>query len=128
MNAPLRRRVLCLDDDETVLELLSAFLPLQGPYDVTTTTDPDRGLELVAAGAADLVVSDYKMERCSGIAFLERVRSLDADLPFVLFTGHGTADVRRAARSAGATDLVRKGGHARLEDLAASLDDASDAV
>lgn len=117
----LRSTVLCLDDDEAVLELLEAFLPRQGEFEVQTTTDPDRGFELVADGAADLVVCDYKMRTCSGIEFLRRVRREGHDLPFVLFTGHGTDEVANAAAAAGATDFVRKGGPERLEDLVASL-------
>lgn len=124
----LQRRVLCLDDDEAVLELLEAFLPREGPFDVRTTTDPDRGFELVAGGSVDLVVCDYKMDTCSGVEFLQRVRANDFDLPFVLFTGHGTEEVFEAAQSAGATDFVRKGGPDRLDALAASLASASDSA
>lgn len=124
--AELRHSVLCLDDDEAVLELLAAFLPRQGPFDVTTTTDPDRGVQFVTEGAADLVVSDYRMETCSGIEFLERVRSVDAELPFVMFTGHGTDEILRAARSAGATEFVRKGGTERLDTLVSTLTAVSD--
>ncbi|WP_255195818.1 response regulator [Halorarius litoreus] len=119
--AQLQSTVLCLDDDEAVLELLEAFLPRQGAYEVRTTTDPDRGFELVADGAADLVVCDYKMGSCSGIDFLQRVRREGHDLPFVLFTGHATEDVSAAAERAGATDFVRKGGPERLDELVASL-------
>lgn len=116
--------VLCVDDDEAVLELLEAFLPRQGPFEVRTTTDPDRGFELVADGGADLVVCDYKMETCSGVDLLKRLRGSGHELPFVLFTGHGTDEVTTAATSAGATALVRKGGPERLEALAASLSEA----
>lgn len=117
----LRSTVLCLDDDEAVLELLAAFLPRQGAYEVRTTTDPDRGFELVDDGSADLIVCDYKMGSCSGIDFLRRVRSEGHDLPFVLFTGHGTEEVSTAAARAGATDFVRKGGPERLAELVESL-------
>lgn len=122
----LRSTVLCLDDDETVLELLKAFLPRQGPFEVRTTTDLDCGFELVVGGTADLVVCDYEMGTCSGIDFLERVREYDDELPFVLFTGHGTEELFDAARSAGATALVRKGGPERLDALAARLSAASE--
>lgn len=118
--------VLCLDDDEAVLDLLEAFLPREGPFDVCTTTDPARAAQLIGRGRVDLVVSDYEMGPTTGLEFLDRVREVDPDLPFVLFTSHGTAELAAEAGAAGVTRLVEKGGPDRLEHLADCLVDALD--
>lgn len=102
--------VLCLDDDEAVLDLLVAFLSREGPFDVHTTTDPATAVQAVSRGRVHLVVSDYEMGPTTGLEFLERVGTHDGDLPFVLFTSHGTSELAATARAAGVTRFVRKGG------------------
>lgn len=119
--------VLCLDDDEAVLDLLEAFLPREGPFDVRTTTDPSTAVEAVSRGRVDLVVSDYEMGPTTGLEFLERIRTHDSDLPFVLFTSHGTGELAAAARAAGVTRFVQKGSTDQLAHLADCLVDALDA-
>jgi len=127
--------VLHLDDDEAFLNLTRNWLEReQGTIEVTTVTDPERALSLLAGTAApdaavrgdtdrgsqpagatgerpafDCVVSDYDMPGTTGLEFLERVRGRYPDLPFVLFTGKGSEEIASEAISAGVTDYLQKG-------------------
>lgn len=48
------------------------------------------------------------MPGMNGIEFLESVRAIDEDLPFILFTGKGSEEVASEAISAGVTDYLQK--------------------
>ncbi|WP_435065199.1 PAS domain S-box protein [Halobaculum sp. EA56] len=101
--------VLHVDDDPAFAELAAEFLERDDPrIAVETATDADGGLDLLADGDVDCVVSDYDMPGRDGIEFLEAVSEEYPDLPFVLFTGKGSEEVASEAISAGATDYLRK--------------------
>ncbi|WP_207590647.1 response regulator [Halomontanus rarus] len=56
----------------------------------------------------DCIVSDYDMPGTNGLEFLEAVRALDSDIPFILFTGKGSEEIASEAISAGVTDYLQK--------------------
>jgi PAS domain S-box-containing protein len=87
---------------------------------VTTATGASEGLDVLANGGIDCVVSDYNMPGMNGIEFLEAVREAYPDLPFVLFTGKGSEEVASEAISAGVSDYLQKGGGADKYTLLAN--------
>ena len=102
--------VLCVDDDPDVVDLTATFLERQDEdFAVGTATSASEGLDRLADGRVDCVVSDYDMPERNGIEFLEAVREAHGDLPFVLFTGKGSETVASEAISVGATDYLQKG-------------------
>ncbi|PSQ12186.1 hypothetical protein BRC93_02975 [Halobacteriales archaeon QS_5_70_15] len=107
-NAPAT--VVCVDDDERVLDLLGTMLERVGSFDVEGFTDPEAALSRVHEGDVDCVVSDYEMPVLDGFDLLERCREADPGLPFILYTGRGDEDVATDALSLGVTAYLRKGG------------------
>jgi CheY-like chemotaxis protein len=107
-------RVLLVDDDEEFVDLAAEFISQEhDSVELETYTDPTAGLErLQRPPAIDCVVSDYRMPPTDGIAFLEDVRELNPDIPFLLFTGRGDEGIAAEAIQAGVTDYVRKKGTA----------------
>jgi PAS domain S-box-containing protein len=102
-------RTLHVDDDPAFAELTAEFLELADDrIAVETAQSADAGLELLAAGDVDCVVSDYDMPGRNGIEFLRAVRESHPRLPFVLFTGKGSEEVASDAVSAGVTDYLQK--------------------
>jgi PAS domain S-box-containing protein len=102
-------RTLHVDDDAAFAELTAEFLEQRDPrITVVTVGRAEEGLERLAEGDIDCVVSDYDMPGESGIDFLERVRERHPRLPFILFTGKGSEEIASDAVSAGATDYLQK--------------------
>jgi len=101
--------VLHVDDDPAFLEMVGTFLEREDDrLDVETAESAAEGVERLAEGGVDCVVSDYDIPERNGIAFLERVREDHPDLPFILFTGKGSEEVASDAISAGVTDYLQK--------------------
>ena len=83
--------LLHVDDDPQIVELTATFLEREDDrITVTTAMDAGEGLDILATGGIDCVVSDYNMPGLNGIEFLEAVRADHPNLPFVLFTGKGS--------------------------------------
>ena len=102
-------RILVVDDDPTVRELLSLQLGSAG-HDVTTACDGDDGLAAVGEQAPDLVVLDVMMPRMSGWQVLEQLQEEPkATRPRVLLlTARDLPDDRRRGYELGASAVLSK--------------------
>ncbi len=83
-----------VDDDESTLAMLSAYLRRHG-YHVIGATNPVRALELVQAQPVDLLITDWMMPHVDGITLAEQVHRLPGReaLPVILITAFGTEEV-----------------------------------
>jgi CheY-like chemotaxis protein len=80
-------RVLLVDDEPGLVGVLGDLLEdVHSGIRVETARTVEDGVEVVENGDVDCVVSDYRMGATTGIEFMERVRALDPELPFVLYT------------------------------------------
>jgi FixJ family two-component response regulator len=90
-----RPRVLCLDDESSVLDGLKRFL--RAYYDVVTTTDPREALTLLGAEPDNpiaVIVSDMRMPQMTGVQVLQQAETVSPDTTRVLLTGD--ADIHGA--------------------------------
>ncbi|MFC6989791.1 response regulator [Haloplanus sp. GCM10025708] len=104
-------RVLHVDDEPDLAELVSTFLERENPdFEVLTETDATAALTRLSDDkeSIDCVISDYEMPGMDGIEFLETVREDYPELPFLLYTGKGSEEVASDAISAGVTDYMQK--------------------
>ncbi|WP_436906834.1 ATP-binding protein [Halosimplex marinum] len=108
-SSPDPIRVLHVDDDPEYAGLDAAVEAADESLAVEAVADAEAGLERLADGGFDCVVSEYDLAGRDGVAFLDAVRADHPDLPFVLFTGEGSEAVASEAVSAGVTEYVRKG-------------------
>jgi CheY-like chemotaxis protein len=114
--------VLHVDDDPAMLDLTVAFLErLNTDVTLHSVTDAEEALDMLRTDSAtvDVVVSDFSLPDEGGIAFLDAVREVRPDLPFIFFTGR--TDTRQRALDHGATDYIVKGNAATLHDLAHTI-------
>jgi CheY-like chemotaxis protein len=90
------RRVLLLDDDPFMLELLKEMLATVGNFEVDAETDARRALAMLAARPPDLLVCDLMLPGMDGIEFLQAAARHGFHGSVILLSGtHGA--VREAA-------------------------------
>ncbi|MGA5823977.1 response regulator transcription factor [Kitasatospora sp. NPDC094028] len=107
--APCAGRVLVIDDDPTVAEVVTGYLTRAGHL-VDHAADGPRGLALARAHRPDLVVLDLMLPGLDGLEILRRLRATadGADLPVVLLTAKGDENDRILGLELGADDYVTK--------------------
>ena len=86
-----RGRVLIVDDEPTVLEVLVAMLSEAG-WQVDAAPNGHRALGLVDANQYEVVLSDIDMPGIDGVQLLREIRGRDLDVPVLLITGHPRVD------------------------------------
>lgn len=89
-------RVLLIDDSQTVLEMVSAYLEDAGLL-VSTAESGEQGLAVIGAVQPDIVVCDMQMPGMSGIEVVKAVRERQPTLPVLMFTD--VTDVRNVVLS-----------------------------
>jgi PAS domain S-box-containing protein len=107
--------LLYVDDEPDLLDLCKLFLEREGEFSVVTVTSAKEGIQILAAGMIDAIVSDYQMPGMDGIEFLKQVRMEFKDIPFILFTGKGREEVVIEAIENGADFYLQKGGDPRAQ-------------
>jgi DNA-binding response OmpR family regulator len=99
-------RVLVVDDDETVRDVVRRYLELAG-HEVTVAGDGEKALSLVAGAEPDLIVLDLMLPGIDGLEVCRRIRQYSA-VPVVMLTALGEEENRIAGLQLGADDYVTK--------------------
>jgi DNA-binding NtrC family response regulator len=118
----MKDRVLVVDDDRSMCELVEAGLTKRG-YEVEWRTRATDALDLLEDRDFELVLTDLKLDDMSGIALCERVLGSRPDLPVVVMTAFGSMDAAVSALRVGAYDFITK--PIEMEALAAAVARAS---
>jgi DNA-binding response OmpR family regulator len=99
--------ILIVDDEPKLSRSLALILQRAG-YVVSTAASAGEGLQLLQAGAYDLVFLDIKMPDQNGIQLLPQIRSLYPDMPVLMLTAHASLDTAIEAVRSGARDYLLK--------------------
>ncbi|GAB2768933.1 response regulator transcription factor [Nocardioides salsibiostraticola] len=99
-------RVLVVDDDQTVREVVVSYLRAAG-HDVPEAADGEAGLAAMDDEPADLVILDVMMPGMDGLEVCRRLRA-DSDVPVVLLTALGSEQDRVLGLELGADDYLTK--------------------
>jgi CheY-like chemotaxis protein len=86
--------LLCIDDDEDVLECEKSFLESFG-YTVLTAASGGKGLELASTNPVDVVIVDYFMPEMNGQEVAVQMRRLNPKAPIIMLSG--TMDIPQQA-------------------------------
>lgn len=100
------RRILVVEDDPTVREVVATYLDAAG-FIVEQAADGFAALDAIAQRAPDLVVMDRMLPGIDGAEVTRRIRE-KADIPVILLTALGGAEDRIGGLEAGADDYVTK--------------------
>ncbi len=104
---PFMTRLLLIDDDARLHELLTSYLEQNG-FSVTGAPDGPRGLALLAQGAFDAVLLDLSLPGMDGLDVCRRIREKSPTLPVVMLTARGDEADRVVGLELGADDYVPK--------------------
>jgi two-component system response regulator HydG len=99
--------ILIVDDNETLREGAAAVIKKMGHTPVVAASGKE-GVEAFAKHAADMVVTDLKMDDLDGIGVLDAVREADPDAVVMIMTGFGTVQNAVEAMKKGAFDFIEK--------------------
>jgi len=81
----LKKRVLVVDDDHDVRNILSRFLLLQG-FAVETTENGTKALEIFNENHFDAVLTDFHMPRMDGLSLARQIRINDPQIIIIIIT------------------------------------------
>ncbi|MCX7635737.1 MAG: sigma-54 dependent transcriptional regulator, partial [Syntrophales bacterium] len=99
--------ILVVDDDRGMRDFLEIMLTREG-YTVTAVADPERGLQKLKKEKFSLVITDLRMPKMDGIAFLKKVKDLSPESPVILITAFASAETALLAMKEGAYDYIEK--------------------
>ena len=87
-RAGARRRVLVVDDEASVREVVARML--ESDYDVEMAPDGSTAIERLEAAAYDLLITDLKMPGMDGLSVIREARRTNEAMPIVIITGNST--------------------------------------
>jgi CheY-like chemotaxis protein len=101
-----KARILIVDDEPELLEILEAQLEMAG-YDVTCAGSGAEAVEEARRAPFDLLLTDFKMPGMDGLSTLAAVTALRPGVRAVLMTGYSSEEVRAAVRARGGALLEK---------------------
>lgn len=99
-------RILVVDDEVPVLELLGRLCSREG-HDVTMTTTAGEALNELRTHTFDMLLTDLMLPDLDGLALVRRARAMQPDIMTIVITGHAGQTLDDVL-VAGATDLLLK--------------------
>jgi response regulator RpfG family c-di-GMP phosphodiesterase len=101
-------KILIVDDDPVVREVLSDIMMYIGGLKTDFATNGFEGIEKCRENEYDMVLTDLRMPKLSGMDFLKEIKRMDPSLPVVIITGYPTMDTAISAMREGASDFITK--------------------
>ena len=101
--------ILVVDDEADIRDLVSGLLEDEG-HSVRCASSSEEALAGIRARKPSLIVLDIWMQGggMDGLELLDLVKTLDADLPVVMISGHGNIETAVSALKRGAYDFIEK--------------------
>lgn len=99
--------ILIIDDEDNIRNGLATNFELED-YEVKTASNGQEGLDLIAKGDIDLVITDLRMDGISGEEVVKHVTTETPGIPVIVLTGHGSIDAAVEAMKSGAYDFLTK--------------------
>jgi len=101
--------ILVVDDEQDIRDLVAGILEDEG-YSVRTAADSDQALAAIRERRPSILVQDIWMQGggLDGLELLDLVKSLDAELPVIMISGHGNIETAVSAIKRGAYDFLEK--------------------
>jgi two-component system, chemotaxis family, chemotaxis protein CheY len=106
---PSTRRILVVEDNRTVSDLIVEILKSLGFENVSCAADGLQAWSLFEDGDLfDLVICDWMMPNMNGLDVLKQLRASHSNIPFIMISGVAAEDAIAEARTHGVTAFVPK--------------------
>src|ERR1700676_2399628 len=99
--------ILIIDDEKAIRKTLSEILSYEG-YRIDEAGDGEEGIRKFRDKEYDVILCYIKMPKMDGIEFLDKAKELNADIPIIMISGHGTIETAVEAVKKGAYDYISK--------------------
>lgn len=100
-------RILVVDDQEMMRDSLAATLAREG-HEVVAANDGPVAVGKLTGGRFDLMITDLKMPRMTGIELLQEAKRLRPEMPVIMMTAFATVNTAVEAMKLGAYDYIQK--------------------
>jgi len=100
-------KILIVDDQEMIRDSLAGTLVREG-HDVVACPDPHQAIARLSNARFDLLITDLKMPKMTGIELLAEAKRLRPEMPVVLMTAFASVQTAVEAMKAGAYDYIQK--------------------
>lgn len=118
-------QILVLDDEPIVGSRIKPSLEKAG-YKVEIMTSSHKAMERIKQKEFDIVVTDFKMSRISGLDVLRAQKELWPETEVIIITGYATLETARRAMQSGVFDFMAK--PFRLQELKEVIGRAAESV
>jgi response regulator RpfG family c-di-GMP phosphodiesterase len=115
-----KARILVVDDEKYICEIIRNVLADNGDYAVSACTDPAKAMEMIENEPVDLVLTDLVMGKYSGVDIMKSCIEHQPDAVVIFMTGHPTIENAISVLRLGAYDYLIK--PFKLESLKASVE------
>jgi two-component system NtrC family response regulator len=103
----IKSRILIVDDEEEICDMLADFLQDRGYETFIATTGAD-AVALIKAARPHLMLLDIRMPEMSGIDILRDAHAVDKEVGVIMITGYQDVEIAQEALKIGASDFVTK--------------------
>jgi signal transduction histidine kinase/GGDEF domain-containing protein len=104
----MENRILIVDDEKDIRELLVRVLTRIGGFRVELAENGEDALQKISKDSYDLVLTDLKMPKMDGLQLVGEIARIKPETLTVLMTGHGSIDSALEAMKRGASDYLTK--------------------
>jgi len=100
-------KLLIVDDDTDLLELLGMLLAMEGA-EVALAESYYKALDRLEENNFDLVVADWRMPKMHGLYLLEMIKDMKPEMPVIIMTAYLSDEIRIEAKKRGVDLLLEK--------------------
>ena len=101
------KRILIIDDDIDMCQLLARFLQRKG-FETATATSGNKGIAAFKEGHFDLVLCDFRLGDKEGVQVLKEIKQLDNSAQVIIITGYSDIKMAVEVIRLGAFDYITK--------------------
>jgi DNA-binding NtrC family response regulator len=100
-------RILIVDDDEGMLDVLKTLFEIEG-YEITTCGDGNDAVDLIRSDEFDMLITDLRMNPVNGMWLLSLVKEEYPSIPVLIITAYHSGEKAQKAIEMGAVGYVSK--------------------